>query len=156
MDADPLFVIVDDSVVWADIAVYKEDLSKVDSGYGRGTNARRWRGVLATGEIWTVLPVINETSRTATARVIVENAEHRMKPGQFVTARLATGATRSVVRVPSDAIVIVEGNPSVFVPTDDGFEPRQVEAGASARGFSEIRSGLAEGGSVLSQTGPSP
>ncbi|KCZ90262.1 efflux RND transporter periplasmic adaptor subunit [Hyphomonas jannaschiana] len=144
MDADPLFVIVDDSVVWADIAVYKEDLSKVDSGMDVEL-MRDDGGVLATGEIWTVLPVINETSRTATARVIVENAEHRMKPGQFVTARLATGATRSVVRVPSDAIVIVEGNPSVFVPTDDGFEPRQVEAGASARGFSEIRSGLAEG-----------
>ncbi|MCZ4299567.1 efflux RND transporter periplasmic adaptor subunit, partial [Henriciella marina] len=28
----PIFVIIDDSVVWADIAVYKEDLGKVSEG----------------------------------------------------------------------------------------------------------------------------
>ena len=47
-DADPLFVVVDDSVVWADIAVYKEDLSKVDSGM-KVDLLRDGGGVLATG-----------------------------------------------------------------------------------------------------------
>ena len=149
-DADPLFVVVDDSVVWADIAVYKEDLSKVDSGM-KVDLLRDGGGVLATGTVWTVLPVINETSRTATARVIVENSQRQMKPGQFVTARLSTNATRSVVRVSSDAIVLVEDFPSIFVPTDDGFEPRRVELGASALGFTEIRSGLLEGERFVSK-----
>ena len=29
---EPMFVVIDDSVVWADIAVYKEDLGKVSEG----------------------------------------------------------------------------------------------------------------------------
>ena len=85
---------------------------------------------------------IARNTRTATARVIVDNAEHRLKPGQFVTARIDTGEGRPVVRVPSDAIVSVEDRMSVFVPTDDGFEPREVRTGESAGSYTEIISGL--------------
>ena len=137
----PIFVIIDDSVVWADIAVYKEDLGKVSEGQ-TVTFQQEGGRVLAEGTISNVLPVINEASRTATARVIVDNAEHRLKPGQFVTARIDTGEGRPVVRVPSDAIVSVEDRMSVFVPTDDGFEPREVRTGESAGSYTEIISGL--------------
>ncbi len=137
----PIFVIIDDSVVWADIAVYKEDLGKVSEGQTVTFQQEDGR-VLAEGTISNVLPVINEASRTATARVIVDNAEHRLKPGQFVTARIDTGEGRPVVRVPSDAIVSVEDRMSVFVPTDDGFEPREVRTGESAGSYTEIISGL--------------
>ena len=141
---EPMFVIIDDSVVWADIAVYKEDLGKVEEG--QTVVLQREDGQrLAEGKISTVLPVIAETSRTATARVIVDNAEHRLKPGQFVTARIETGEARSVVRVPSDALVSVEDRISVFVPTDDGFQPREVRTGDSAGGYTEIVSGLEAG-----------
>ena len=127
----PMFVILDDSVVWADIAVYKEDLARVSEGQAVILQQDDGR-VLAEGTISIVLPVINETSRTGTARVIVDNAGQRLKPGQFVTARIETGDLRSVVRVPSDAIVSVEDRMSVFVPTDDGFEPREVRTGDRA------------------------
>ena len=146
----PIFVIIDDSVVWADIAVYKEDLAKVSEGQTVTFQQEDGR-VLAEGTISNVLPVINEASRTATARVIVDNAEHKLKPGQFVTARIETGDARPVVRVPSDAIVSVEDRISVFVPTDDGFEPREVRTGDSARGYTEIISGLEAGEAFVAE-----
>ncbi|WP_300382004.1 efflux RND transporter periplasmic adaptor subunit [Henriciella sp.] len=147
---EPMFVIIDDSVVWADIAVYKEDLGKVDEG--QAVSLQQDDGsMLAEGTISTILPVIDETSRTATARVIVDNAQGRLKPGQFVTARIETGETQSVVRVPSDAIVSVEDRMSVFVPTEDGFEPREVRTGTSAGGYSEILSGLQAGEAFVAE-----
>jgi cobalt-zinc-cadmium efflux system membrane fusion protein len=147
---EPMFVIIDDSVVWADIAVYKEDIGKVDAGLP--VSLRRETGeVLAEGIIATVLPVIDETSRTATARVIVENAEHRLKPGQFLTAHIETGGSETSVRVPSGAIVEVEGRQSVFVPTDDGFKPRPVVPGGSANGFVQIVSGLEAGDAFVTE-----
>ena len=147
---EPIFVIVDDSVVWADIAVYKEDLGKVEEGQAVVLQQEDGE-VLAEGTISAVLPVIDEISRTATARLVVENSEHRMKPGEFVTALIATGDAQPVVRVPSGAIVSVEGKKSVFVPTGDGFEPRQVRTGAKAGGFTEIVSGLAAGDAFVSE-----
>jgi cobalt-zinc-cadmium efflux system membrane fusion protein len=147
---EPMFVIIDDSVVWADIAVYKEDLGKVEEG--QTVMLQRDDGQkLAEGKISTVLPVIDETSRTATARVIVDNAEHRLKPGQFVTARIETGGAAAVVRVPSDAVVTVEERLSVFVPTGDGFQPREVRSGASSDGYTEILSGLSAGDEFVSE-----
>ena len=147
---EPVFVIIDDSVVWADIAVYKEDLGKVEEG--QTVMLQRDDGQkLAEGKISTVLPVIDETSRTATARVIVDNAEHRLKPGQFVTARIETGGAAAVVRVPSDAVVTVEERLSVFVPTGDGFQPREVRSGASSDGYTEILSGLSAGDEFVSE-----
>ena len=147
---EPVFVIIDDSVVWADIAVYKEDLGKVEEG--QTVILQRDDGQrLAEGKISTVLPVIDETSRTATARVIVDNAEHRLKPGQFVTARIETGGAAAVVRVPSDAVVTVEERLSVFVPTGDGFQPREVRSGASSDGYTEILSGLSAGDEFVSE-----
>lgn len=147
---EAMFVIIDDSVVWADIAVYKEDLGKVEDGLPVSLRQDGGRTV-AQGTISTVLPVIDETSRTATARVVIDNSEHRLKPGQFVTARINTGDAQSVVRVPSDTIVSVENRSSVFVPTEDGFEAREVRAGASADGYTEIVSGLQAGEAFVSE-----
>ena len=147
---EPMFVIVDDSVVWADIAVYKEDLGKVEEGQAVILQQND-NEVLAEGTISAVLPVIDEISRTATARLVVDNSGRRLKPGQFVTALIATGDAQPVVRVPSDAIVSVEGRKSIFAPTGDGFEPREVRTGASAGGFTEITSGLGAGDAFVSE-----
>lgn len=146
---EPMFVIADNSVVWADIAVYKEDLAVVNEGLAVTLHLDNGE-TLAQGKIATVLPVIDETSRTATARVIVDNPDHRLKPGQFVTARIQTGTALSVLRVPSDAVVSVEERLSVFVPTEDGFRPREVRAGASSDGYTEIVSGLSPGDAFVS------
>ncbi len=148
--APALFTIVDDSVLWADIAVYKQDAGNVQQGstviLRSETGAR-----LAEGEVAIVLPAIDETSRTATARMIVDNSERRMRPGQFATADIATGDGELALQVPSDAIVEVEGRTSVFVPTGDGFEPRAVVPDSEFSGQTIILSGLSEGEQYVSE-----
>ena len=150
--ADTLFTIADDSVVWADIAVYKQDIGRIRIGapVALKTDAGN---VLALSTVAFVLPVINETSRTATARVIVANTDGSLTPGQFVTADLSVGNASPVVRVPQTAVQIVEDKPSIFVPVEGGFAPKPVMIGATAGGFVEIRSGLAVGETFVSQGG---
>ena len=147
--APALFTIVDASVLWADIAVYKQSTGSVRQG--AGVILKSETGVaLAEGEIATVLPSIDETSRTATARMIVDNSDDRMRPDQFVIAEIVTGTGDLSLLVPSAAVITIEGRASVFVPTDDGFEPRAVSTGAEVEGQVEILSGLSEGEQYVS------
>ena len=141
--ADTLFTILDDSVVWADIAVYKQAISRIRVGAPVALKADDGTAI-TQATVAFILPVIDESSRTATARVIVENPEGHLRAGQFITAEIAVGGQSDVLRVPQDAVQTVEGRPSVFVPVDGGFEPRPVTIGASSVGFVEIRSGLSE------------
>lgn len=147
--ASALFTIVDESVVWADIAVFKNDLSRVrvDAPVTLRDNAGT---VLAESTIDLVLPVIDETSRTATARIVVDNADGFLRPGQFVTADISTGQSSPVIQIAESAVQAVEGTLSVFIPDDGGFRPVPVETGQRSGGQIEIRSGLRSGDPYVS------
>lgn len=141
---DALFVIVDDSQLWADIAVYEDDASAIETGQPVILRTRDGAEA-ARGKIALILPVISETTRTSTARVIVDNPESRLRPGQFVTAEISVGESGRTLHVPSDAIVVVEDKPSVFVPVEGGFAPRPVKPGRASAGLTEILDGLEQG-----------
>lgn len=149
-NADPLFSIADDSVVWADIAVYKQDISRIRIGAPVALKTDLGE-VLAQSTVAFVLPVINETSRTATARVIIDNPDGALRPGQFVTAELNVGASKPVLRVPESAVQLIENKSSVFLPVEGGFAPRPVMTGPKSGGFIEIRSGLDVGETFVSE-----
>ncbi len=141
---EALFIIVDDSQLWADIAVYKDDASAIETGQPVILRTRDGAEA-ARGKIALILPVISETTRTSTARVIVDNPESRLRPGQFVTAEISVGESGRALHVPSDAVVVVEDKPSVFVPVEGGFAPRPVKAGRTSAGLTEILDGLEQG-----------
>ena len=148
--AAPLFTIVDDSVLWADIAVYKQDIDQISAGTAV-TLKNNQGDILARSTVTMVLPVIDETSRTATARVIVENANRRLRPGQFVSAEIDMNTGTDRLHVPSASIMTVEGRPSLFVPIENGFKPRLISAGPAIEGRTVILSGLSEGEDYVSE-----
>lgn len=145
-----LFRIIDDSVVWADIAVYKTDAPFIREGLVADLVSNEGE-VMVSGRIELILPVIDETSRTATARMYLENPNGMLRPGQFVTARIYLPSGSSGVAVPEKAIQTVEGRLSVFVPVDGGFEPQPVETGLSADGKTAITAGLKAGDAFVSE-----
>lgn len=147
--SEVLFTIVDDSVVWADIAVFKHDINRVRIG-APVTLKSHTGEIIAQSTVAFVLPIIDEASRTATARVIVDNADKSLIPGQFVVADLSVGNAAEVLRVPQSAVQLVEDRPSVFVPVDGGFAPRAVIIGTTVGGYVEIRAGLEDGDLLVS------
>lgn len=145
-----LFTIADDSVVWADIGVYKQDISRIREQAAVVLKSDDGT-ILAESSVAFILPIINETSRTATARVILENPDGRLRPGQFVTADISVGQSRPVLRVPLASVQTVENKASVFVPVEGGFTPKTVTIGSESSGFVEIRSGLRAGDRFVSE-----
>ena len=140
----PLFVVADTRVVWADLTVFKADLPNI----ARGTKVSFVRddgNKVATGEISFVSPLIDETSRTATARVVLDNPSGELRPGLFLTAIVHGSGTDTALMIPENAVQTVEETPSVFVPGANGFVPLPVALGRRSDGQIEIIRGLNEG-----------
>ena len=137
-----VFTIADLSTVWVDINVYQKDLGHVHKGQSVVIDAGH--GIPpVTGTISWVSPRVDENTRTARARILLPNPDGKMRPGLFVTARVAAGQSSAPVVVPADAIQNLQGRTVIFIKTREGFKPVPVETGRQSGNRVEILSGLA-------------
>src|SRR5262249_4893380 len=110
------FVVADLDTVAIELAVAQEDVDRVVVGSAVRVAAAPGVADVEARVAW-VGPVVDETTRTATARVVLPNGDGRWRPGTFVTARVLEAALAGVV-VPRAAIQTLAGQPVVFVATD--------------------------------------
>ena len=102
-----------------------------------------------------ISPVVDSTTRTIQARVELDNADGRWRPGQFLTAQLPTGEPAiEQLAVPAEAVQIVDGQPTVYVRVKDEkgaltFKPLAVAVGAPVDGWRVVTTGLKGGEAVV-------
>ncbi len=136
------FALADLSTVWVDLSIYQKDMALVREGQevsvSAGDHSER-------GKISYVRPIVGESTRTATARVVLPNPHGEWKPGMFVNGLVSVDAQEVPVVVPESALQEIDGNTVVFVQTTEGFEPRPVEVAAQNTDQVAIASGLAPG-----------
>lgn len=142
-----LFRVADLSRVWVELAVFERDLSRVTRGDHVEIIPQTNPDVALKGIVARVGDIIDKDTRSAPVRVVVENVEGKLRPGESVLANIHTSKSRgSVVLVPRDAITTVDGKPTVFVAHDDtSVEPRAIVIGASDANRVEVRKGLVPG-----------
>ncbi len=143
-DDSAVFTIVDLSSVWVDISVYQKDLPYVRKGQTVHISASG-APLTAEGTVAFLAPLVDEKTRTALARVVLENPNGEWRPGLFVIATIALGAERGAVVVPKTAVQRLEAGPVVFVDTNEGLEPTPVSLGRSDATRVEILAGLTPG-----------
>jgi cobalt-zinc-cadmium efflux system membrane fusion protein len=138
------YLIADLSSVWVDLTVYQRDLDRIQIGQeafiftGHGPAE-------ATGSISYITPVMDERTRTATARIILPNPRGEWRPGMFITAKVLIEKRQAAVAVPHTAIHTIDERPVVFVETDAGFHPQEVVLGQEGIQMIEITAGLEAG-----------
>lgn len=92
---EPLFKIVDLSVLWAYLDAYESDLPWLRYGQDVAFSVQSFPGEEFHGQIAFIEPLVNPNTRTIPVRVNVPNQDQRLKPGMFVRAvvqsRLAEG-----------------------------------------------------------------
>jgi cobalt-zinc-cadmium efflux system membrane fusion protein len=145
-----VFVVADLSDVWATLTVYQKDLDHVQTGQ-EVTVLREDGSSAGSATIDYVSAVVDEATRTALARVTLANAERRLRPGLFVTARVRTDVIEVPVLVPLSAIQTMDDQACVFVEGHEGFAPRSVTLGRSDGQNVEIREGLHTGERFVSE-----
>ena len=135
------FVVADLGSVWVNLTVYQKYLPSVHVGQtvrispGKGMKEK-------TGVISYVSPLVEEATRTATARVVLDNENGQLRPGLFVTAVIISGELEVDIAVERTALTEIDGKTVVFIETDDGFAPREVKTGRSDETLVEITEGL--------------
>jgi cobalt-zinc-cadmium efflux system membrane fusion protein len=151
----PLFLVAALDRVWAVMDVYEKDLGRVQVPGEAEVRSDAYPLAVFKGRLTLVEPAIDEGTRTAHARVVLDNRGGRLKPGLTVTADLPVhegsgAAAREAVAVPADAVQKLSGMTAVFVEKEEGhYALTPVEVGDESGGLVEIRKGLAKGDRVV-------
>lgn len=143
---EAIYTVANLDTVWLNISVYTEYAGLIREGLSVKIHAG---DRFANGTIDYVSSVVSETTRTVSARVVVDNEDGAWKPGDFVTARVETGEVRVDRVVPIEAIQTFEGRSVVFVQHADGIVPVPVELGRRNDVSVELTGGEPEIGSPI-------
>ncbi|ODU66622.1 MAG: efflux transporter periplasmic adaptor subunit [Rhodanobacter sp. SCN 65-17] len=139
------------STVWVEAALPQAAAGAVHTGTPVTVRATALPGQVFRGQVETLLPDIDATTRTQRARIVLANPDHALSPGMFVDVALRPSSGPPEPVVP-DGAVIATGSaaPRVIVAEGNGrFRPVAVRLGRSADGYTAILAGLAGGERVV-------
>ena len=139
--------ISDESVMWVEAYMVLTASSHIDTG----ANVR----VSADGINWFQGKVIqlhhhlDEKVRTQGFRIEVPNMDDRLHAGQFVEVEVVTGTHAPELAVPSAALTMIKGSPTVF-KIEDGheFHAEAIEVGSTVGEWTVVRGGLVAGDEI--------
>lgn len=139
-----VFTLSDLSTVWAEIVVPAKDLDKVRMG-GETVVRSTTSDSKAAGKVAYVGALIGEQTRSAKARVVLQNPNMAWRPGLFVNVELTASEAEVPVAVAAEAIQSVNDKPVVFMRVAGGFVAQPVTLGRTDGKFVEIVKGLKSG-----------
>jgi len=139
-----IFTISDLSTVWAEIIVSAKDLNVVQVGKQVTIKATAFDSS-ATGTLSYVGALMGEQTRTAKARVTLDNPQMAWRPGLFISVDLPAKESDVPIAVASDAIQMVKNQATIFIRVPGGFVGQPVTTGLSDGKVTEIVAGLMPG-----------
>jgi membrane fusion protein (multidrug efflux system) len=146
VDVDALRVEL--TVPEADVAAVKQGMA-VSFRTASGGNSQGYQGVIRY-----VGPSVRPQSRDAVVEALVENQDHNLRPGMFVTAKLALGE-RVLPGVPETAVRVEGSQRHVFVEVGGRLEDRLVQTTDAKGGLVAVLDGLQTGERVVAPLTPS-
>lgn len=148
--------IADLSSVWVSTDIYEQHLPLLKQLEDQVIHLRSsaWPGRTFEARIFYTGDLVDESSRTISMRAVADNREGMLKPGMFVDVEFPKLEQADVLQVPLTAVHEHEGKTFVFVHQKlDHFERRDVALGRRNSKAVEIRAGLRQGESIVSQGG---
>jgi cobalt-zinc-cadmium efflux system membrane fusion protein len=148
-----VFTIADLDAVWLLADIYEKDLALVAVGDPAQITVDSYPGETFRGRIAYISNTLDSATRTASARVEIENSDHRLRLGMFATAQIVLRpgpSEQTGVVVPADAVQPVGSKSVVFVEQKSGvYLPRVIATGTNSDGAVEVLSGVTAGERVV-------
>lgn len=144
-----VFTVADLSMLWVEADLAESDLAKVKNSALASVTVAAYPGEVFNGRLVYVSSVMDKATRTVKARIEVPNRDGRLKPEMFATATIYTAFNEKVLLVPENAVLLVQGQATLFVAEESGYEARPVEVGERRNGLAIIKSGVIAGENVV-------
>ena len=141
---DNIFVLADFSDVWVNIAIPVNNIKAVELGQ-KVRVINESMGIEERGRLTYLSSIIDETNRTVTGRVVIQNQKNLWRPGTFVEVELIVEERPVPISIKAEAIQNLRDWSVVFVKYGDYFEGRPVELGVSDGIWVEVLDGLSVG-----------
>ena len=134
----PLLLIVELNPIVGVVFVTERDYAHLNAGQQVALTTDAYPGESFTGRIDRIAPVFRKSTRQARIEMIIDNPQHRLKPGMFIRANVVLFQLPEATIVPEQALTIRNDRDGVFIVSEDG---RSV-------GWREVNVGIREGNRV--------
>ena len=148
-EGDRMFEVADFTRMWCMFTVYEKDLPLVHERQVVRVRVESLPGEEFNARVGFISPNLDEATRSAHVRVVLENPERKLKNKTFAEGAIELDATE-VLAVPRSAVLWPGGTPRVYVQRAPGaFERREVKLGRCGDAMWEVLDGLTEGEQVV-------
>ncbi len=153
VNGDPtqvLFTVADLSQVQVIADVYEKDLGLVKVNQEATVSVEAYPDIGFPARISTIGDLVDPTTRTIKIRAVVNNADHKLKPGMFARLNVRLSHESAVSLIPQDAVVEIDGNMYVYVAQGPNrYVKRSVKMGLPSGGQVAILDGLQVGEQIV-------
>jgi Cu(I)/Ag(I) efflux system membrane fusion protein len=144
-----LYRAADVSTVWVNADIYEYELPLVKVGQEAHVTLTAYPDRKSKGKVDFIYPYLENKTRTATIRLVLDNQDEVLKPDMYANVRIEEDLGEQLV-VPAAAVLDTGVRQYVFVETAEGmYAPRMVKLGQRTGDLYVIRDGLKDGEQVV-------
>lgn len=147
----PLVTLVKLETVELVAAVPERDMVKLDAGVVGTVHVDALPGRTFQGTVARISPLLDPQTRTAQVEIEIPNPDGALRAEMFARVELELSGSRSVLRVPREALVIRGEREGLYVVDDGTARFRFVTVGMTEESWVEIEEGVEEGELVVTQ-----
>ncbi|MFH6969822.1 efflux RND transporter periplasmic adaptor subunit [Flavobacterium sp. FlaQc-28] len=148
--SENIFDIAEISEVWAMANINEIDINKVKLGIDASVTTLSYPDKIFKGKVDKIFNVIDPQTKAMQARIKLQNPGFLLKPDMNANIKLSFNEDKSMIAVPSDAIVFDKSKNFVMIFKDrHNIETRQVEVFRVVGDTTYISSGLKENEKVI-------
>ncbi len=138
-----------DETAWLYLAIYEQDLGLVKPGSTVEIDIPAYPGEKYQGIVGGITPALDPETRTARARVEINNPGYKFKPDMYINAVLKIDLGNKLA-VPEEAVLNTGTQTLVLISNKKNtFLSKEVRVGHKANGYYEVLSGLKAGDVVV-------
>jgi RND family efflux transporter MFP subunit len=131
-----------------ELTVPEQSVSLVKVGLPVKLTVDAYAGQEFDARVRFVSPSLRADQRALTVEALADNADGRLKPGMFATARIRQSENAPALLIPATSIETVAGTSRVYVVKNNRVEERIVTVGETFGDRVEVTSGVAKGESI--------